>query len=160
MMAHRLPAVGDKVVGKRGYDLDYEGVSGVVFATDEPRASEHKCSVEWADGGQTYELSSRLTITGARPLLEAAKVRGSKDRLRLEWGGPNGDTATGPDGRFYMLQSELVRGEGRAWWFFTGKLPFEERELVAQSCPYGYVATKAEARRTAEWLAWHRAGRP
>jgi hypothetical protein len=62
-MAHRLPQPRDKVRGRKGHDFDYEGMKGVVVSTDPPRASQHKCTVLWEDGGEDYVESSMLTIT-------------------------------------------------------------------------------------------------
>lgn len=83
-----------------------------------------------------------------------ALVRGSVDRLKLEWTGSGaGASAVGPDGREYLIQSEQVRGEPRAYWFMPNG-------HETDGCPYGYTGTVTDARRTAEWVAWVRAGKP
>jgi hypothetical protein len=81
-------------------------------------------------------------------------VRGSTDRLRLDWRTDHGRmVGVAPDGRIYTLQSEHVRGESRVYYY---ELP----SALAEECPYGYMDTQADARRTAEWHAWVVAGRP
>lgn len=61
-MAHRIPAVGDTVRARTGYGLDYEGEVGTVVRSEPPRASEHRCTVRWSDGGEEPVESKYLSI--------------------------------------------------------------------------------------------------
>lgn len=54
--------MGDQVFGRSGYGFDYEGMRGLVIGSDAPRASEHKCTVRWEDGGEDYVESKFLRI--------------------------------------------------------------------------------------------------
>lgn len=60
-MAIRIPQEGDKVKAKPGYGM-CDGERGVVIRTDPERASQHKCVVRWADGGEQYVESVYLDI--------------------------------------------------------------------------------------------------
>jgi hypothetical protein len=89
----------------------------------------------------------------------ARLVRGSTDRLALDWSGTHG---LAPSGQTYSLSSEQVRGEPRFYWYETRSAfghGVTERSRMLDECPYD-GGTLAQARRMAEWFAWVDAGRP
>lgn len=84
-------------------------------------------------------------------------VRGSTDRLKLEWSSQH--QAVGDDGVHYMIQTEQVRGEPVMHYaevYRTGG----GSVYTPGECPYGHEASVREQKKVCEWVAWVRAGRP
>jgi hypothetical protein len=91
---------------------------------------------------------------------EVALVRGSTDRLRLDW---QDGWATGPDGTQYMIQTENPLHEPVRHSPHikpVGAASYHALLTQNRGCPYGYSETKTDAKRCCEWDAWDRAGRP
>jgi hypothetical protein len=60
-MAHRIPQIGDRVKVRES-NVFYAGDRGVVVASEPERASQHRCTVRFDDGGEDQVESASLTI--------------------------------------------------------------------------------------------------
>lgn len=99
-------------------------------------------------------------MSPAKPKLTL--VRGSTDRLRLDW---DDGRATGPDGTTYFIQTARPLHEPQHSWAAIRRPGvrydfFDDTGAQAPAdCPYEEMTVR-EQKKVCEFDAWDRAGRP